>query len=164
MTPPMPPPIRLAPDGALALAALIDLFGQPAPISPGLAAELSPVDDSPVQTLARLMARRRQHGPPAAATGRSPAARFLRRQHRRWRITQGTVPAAADLARAGRRAIRRGLGWPDADPFVVGCWIAFWAQNDPALRRDLLALQTVAVARRIMTTPLLAQDAQRFWR
>lgn len=160
----MTPPLRIAPDGATALTALIELLGQPGPLSPQLQTALPPPDGAPIATLSRLMAQRQQHGLQAPSAGRSPAARFMRRQHRRWRITQGASIDRDALARAGRRARRRGIDWPDVAPWFIGCWIAFWASDDAALRRDLLACLPLAAARSITRHPLDADTARRFWR
>ena len=164
----MTPPLRIAPDGARALAAL--LRGKPsAPMTPAMNAliEAEVVDDS-VAALAAVYARRRQHAPHAMIDGRAPAARFLRRLHRRWRVTQSASftdrfsPAA--LERAGRRAQRLAIAWPGATALTVGVWYAFWAIDDPRSRRDLLASLPAADARRVAQAPLDPSDAARFWR
>lgn len=162
----MSPPIRLAPDGLDALAALIAARGAPAPLSPALAALVAArPTDQPLERLAAACARRQHLGAPASSTGRAPAARFARRQHRRWRVRQSdALPTEGRLIRAGRRAARHGLGWPGATPGELGAWLAFWATDDPGLRHDLLASLSLAAARQICAQPLAADQAQRAWR
>lgn len=162
-------PLRIAPDGAQALAALI-ARGTPAPLSPAFAAVIAQANtvDDVAATLAAVYARRRQHGAPSTITGRSLAARFVRRQHRRWRVTQASDFKARftleALERAGRRALRRDAGWPQATALALGVWHAVWAIEDPRDRRDLLALLPIADARRVAQTPLEIDQARRFWR
>lgn len=169
----MTPPLLIAPDGARALAALLagdaDDALRTGPLTPALAALIAEAKDAggSQAALAAVYTRRRQHLPSTIA-GRAPAARFLRRHFRRWRVTQSMdftehFPAES-LARAGRRAQRRGVGWPEADALSVGAWHAFWAITDARQRRDLLALLPLTDAQRIAQTPLDRVDAQRFWR
>lgn len=162
----MRPPIPLPPDGCATLAALIALRGPLGPISDALAATLAATpSDRPAERLAEACARRRHLGPPAPTPGRAPAARFCRRHHRRWRVQQSAASVdPARLARAGRRALRRDLGWADAAPEPIGAWLAFWAEDDPAIRWDLLASQPLSDARQIVATPVDRATAQRFWR
>ncbi|MGK0360792.1 MAG: hypothetical protein ACI9U2_003106 [Bradymonadia bacterium] len=165
----MTPPILIAPDGAQALAALIQA-GSPAPLTPALAALVarSAAPDEPIAVLAAVYARRRQHCAPASSGGRAPAARFMRRQHRRWRVTQSadfterfSIEA---LERAGRRAQRRDAGWPQATALAAGVWHAFWAIEHVRDRRDLLAMLPVVDARRVAQTPIEQAQARRYWR
>ena len=163
----------LSPHGLEALAALIALRGVPGAPHPTelLSAELSraladQATDAPQARLAQVAARRTvvvdaQANQPGSA-GRSPAARFLRRHHRRWRIAQAAAaPWPTDLRPLGRRAIAR--GWVDAaaDPEVTGLRVHLWATPDPGRRRDLLAQAPVALARAASQAPPLPADRAR---
>lgn len=165
----MSPPLRLAPDGLDTLAALIVLHGAPGPLSPALAAAVAAhapdARSTAVDQLTTACARRRHLGPSPAGRSRAPAARFARRQVRRWRVQQGGAALdPARLARAGRRARRKGAGWPEASDLELGTWLAFWASDDPAQRHDLLAHLAVDAARAVMAHPLTPDTLSRLWR
>lgn len=111
----------LSPDGLACLAALIARHGPRAQMTETLAAAVrAHTSGSPEQALASAAANRRRPPPNDRpyASGRSPAARFLRRLGRRPLVRQSDAPVptfdtpaelAAALASADSAAERRDL-------------------------------------------------------
>jgi hypothetical protein len=115
----------LAPDGLIALAALIQKHGPQAGLGDALQAALHalpPIDD-PAFALATVVSRRRHPAPAGRphADGPVRAARFLRRLGRRSRVLQAPHTPPVPRTAEGLKA-------------------ALAASPDPAVRRDLVAL------------------------
>ncbi len=86
---------------------------------------------------------------PLALGARAPAARFLRRQARRWCIAQAApepLPRPEVLRALGLRAHHLGQA---LDPEAAGLWMLVSTTADPGRRRDLVALAAPEVARRV---------------